>query len=352
MKQHPLPALAFGLALTFTTFTSASAAPDFQDHDQQAWAISLDNDLFRPTHTDRDFTAGLALTYSGRQGLHYWQGFDSTLGALDGLYGLHKGHSDQALLVPSIEFGIYGFTPDKIESPAIIADDRPYASLMYLSASRTYRAGPDADAWTTSLTLGVLGLNAFEEAQNTVHRAIGSDQALGWDHQISQGGELTARYQVAYHHFWNPASPSLQFKTTYFGSVGYLTEAGIALSTREGRISSPDYRFNPELISYGERVNDVADTPFGGRENYFWGGVSLKARAYNAFLQGQFRHSDHTFSAGQLRPVLAEAWIGYTASFSPALKLSYVLRAQSSEIRDGAGDRSLVWGGFVLSQSL
>lgn len=114
---------------------------------------------------------------------------------------------------------------------------------------------------------------------------------------------------------------------TYFGSVGYLTEFGAALVFRGGLISSPDNRFNPELMAYGERAPSVSAV--GGRENYFWGGLSVKARAYNAFLQGQFRDSDHELSANDLNVLLAEVWAGYTHTLWDNMELSYVLRVQS-----------------------
>jgi hypothetical protein len=357
MKAHKAKALALTAILAglapwpVVAESSVGTTSTGTHHDKQAWAISLDNDLFVPAGKDRDFTAGLALTYTGCAGVKYWQGLDDGLAALDDLHGLGASGHEASQVTPSIEIGSYGFTPDNIEARDVQQDERPYASLLYLSASRIYQATSGRDAWTSAITLGVLGADVFEGAQDGVHHVTGSDKPRGWDHQISDGGELTLRYQTAYHQYWNISSPSVELKTTYFGSVGYLTEGGIALSTRSGRISSPDYRFNPELISYGERVNDVAAAPYAGRESYFWGGVALKARAYNAFLQGQFRDSDHTLHASELRPLLAEAWIGYTLSFSRELKFSYVLRAQTSEIKKGEGDRNLLWGGLVLSQS-
>lgn len=320
------------------------------EHERQVWAVSMDNDLFVPgSGGDADFTGGMAFTYSGRNGLKYWRGFDTILGALDRTAGVNKS---AATVTPSIEFGFYGFTPVQIDTKEILTNDRPYASLVYLSASRIYQSGePGGDAWSSSLTIGVLGLDLFGDTQNALHRMTGSTKASGWQHQVSDGGEMTFRYQAAYHDYWSSNSESRNFKTTYFASVGYLTEAGIALSTRHGLIASPGHRFNPELISYGERANEAAVSPNEGDEGYFWSGVSIKARFYNAFLQGQFKHSEHTLDSDEAPPLLAEAWVGYTASIVRDVKFSYFLRAQSSEIRRGIGDRSMVWGGFVLSQA-
>lgn len=336
--------LALSLALSLFSATAHATSSD------SVLAISTDNDLFAPTQTDRDYTAGLAVTYSSNAEEFSDNGFSRMTGRIDQtlLSGL-PGFSERPVS-SALEFGAYGFTPEEISATTIDRDDRPYSSLVYFSASRSYQDPGTRNGWTTSLTVGALGLDLFKGGQNAIHGVIGSDKAEGWGHQISEGGEPTFRYSAAYHQYLGASQPDRQFKMTYFGSVGYLTEVGAALVFRDGLISSPDNRFNPELMAYGERAPGVSGP--GGRENYFWGGVSLKARAYNAFLQGQFRHSDHELDAGDLNILLAEVWAGYTHSFWGSTELSYVLRVQSSEIKDGTGDRTLAWGGLVLSKRL
>lgn len=63
---------------------------------------------------------------------------------------------------------------------------------------------------------------------------------------------------ATYHQYLDGSEPGSKFKVTYFGSVGYLTEFGAALVFRGGLISSPDNRFNPELMAYGERAPSVS----------------------------------------------------------------------------------------------
>ncbi|GAA3573283.1 lipid A deacylase LpxR family protein [Marinobacter xestospongiae] len=313
-------------------------------------AISTDNDLFAPTQTDRDYTAGLAITYSSNSAEFIDNPVSQVSQGLDGVLLPVLGGRVEIPKSAALELGAYGFTPEEISASDIDRSDRPYSSLVYLSASQSYES-PDADSgWTTSMTVGVLGLNAFNASQNAVHKLVGSDRANGWDHQISDGGEATLRYSAAYHQYLDASQPNQKYKVTYFGSVGYLTEFGAALVFRDGLISSPDNRFNPELMAYGERAPGVSAP--GGRESYFWGGLSVKARAYNAFLQGQFRDSDHELGANDLNVLLAEVWGGYTHSFVGGSEISYVLRVQSSEIKSGKGDRTLAWGGIVLSTRL
>ncbi|MBW4933152.1 lipid A deacylase LpxR family protein [Marinobacter sp. F4206] len=313
-------------------------------------AISTDNDLFAPTQTDRDYTAGMAITYSSNSEEFIGNPVSRISRRLDGFLLPGIGTDTEKAKGAALEFGVYGFTPEEIKATEINLDDRPYSSLVYFSSSQSYQSLGNDSGWTTSMTLGVLGLDVFKAGQNSVHKVIGSERARGWGHQISNGGEPTFRYSAAYHQYLDNSAPDQQFKVTYFGSVGYLTEFGAALVFRDGLISSPDNRFNPELMAYGERAPGVAAS--GGRENYFWGGMALKARAYNAFLQGQFRDSDHELDADDLNILLAEVWAGYTHSFVASTELSYVLRVQSSEIKDGTGNRTLAWGGLVFSKRL
>lgn len=346
-------AFAFALTLTLANTSQAQINESKKpgSDGESIWTFSMDNDLFAPAkNNDRDFTGGMAITYSTNKASEKTAFEKNTLGALDRILGIDQ-HNSANNTISSIEVGSYGFTPNYNET--FMQDgDRPFSSLVYLSFSRVYETDlPDEDAWTSTLTIGALGWDIFGRSQNAIHNLVGDEEVDGWDSQISDGGELTLRYQVAYHDFWASNQETNRFKTSYFASLGYLTEAGVAISTRQGLISSSSQRFTPELISYGEQVNHTAISPYEGEEHYFWGGVAVKLRAYNAFLQGQFRDSEYELDADEVRQFIAEAWLGYTASFSNRFKLSYVLRAQSSEVRGGDGDRGMIWAGIVFSHS-
>ncbi len=138
-------------------------------------------------------------------------------------------------------------------------------------------------------------------------------------------------------------------KSTVEGSLGYITEARWSLSFRAGQLRAPWWQSTPELTRYGERNN--AQPLKQPREHYLFGGVSLVGRAYNAFLQGQFRHSEVSYAADEVNHAIAEAWLGYTWAFGDGYRVSYLLRGHTSELRDGEGDRDVLWGGLVFSRS-
>jgi hypothetical protein len=247
---------------------------------------------------------------------------------------------------------LIAFTPADTLSAEPLPDDRPYANLLFVSNGRVRVDADDRHAWSSSITFGVLGLSLTERLHNTVHDLVGSERPRGYDHQISAGGEPTARYTLARHKRWiaNPSS-TMDVKTTVQGSVGYLTEASAAVTVRIGRFAAPWWSFAPELTDY-----IVAPVPFetrrnAGPETYFFAGLRLKARAYNAFLQGQFRASEVHYSANEIEPLVAVGWIGLVTPLFEQTQLSYTLNYQTAEVRHGEAARDALWGGMQLSHS-
>ena len=149
--------------------------------------------------------------------------------------------------------------------------------------------------------------------------------------------------------------PSGEAVTLPAGSIGYITEGSAALSWRWGRINTPWWAGSPDRVEYiAEPAPSTGGSVMnpGSRELYVWGGVKAHARFYNAFLQGQFRDSDVDYGYHDVRPLIGEAWLGVTAQIVGEYRLSWVMRYQTSELRPEPGDRSLVWGGLVLSHDL
>lgn len=321
----------------------------YEEPERSSWALAVDNDILALGGKDQDYTYGLNITYTGHAAKEGWYSLDAPLAWLDSALGFDH-LSPVGVSKHSIEAGMFGFTPNDIEVAEPLVGDRPYASLVYWANSRERLDIHHRVAWKSTLAVGFLGLDLVGDAQNEIHSLVGANTARGWSHQVSNGGEPTARYTVARQQHLTTLFNNLEIKSTVQGSVGYLTEASWSLSVRGGRYHTAWSSFNPELVSYGEK-SSYTNSGLSVDEHYFWGGVSLKARAYNAFLQGQFRDSEVTLERDQLRTLLVEAWLGYTIAFSEGYRISYVLRGHSSEIRQGPGDRNLIWGGLILSRT-
>jgi hypothetical protein len=309
--------------------------------------VQVDNDLFAGDNQDRDYTGGMSITISGERARDGLLSLDPLLGRLDRLVF----NGEETSVHHARQIGLLAFTPKDTLVREVQPDDRPYASLLFLSNGRVTVDADDRGAWTSSLTVGVLGLSLSERLHSAVHELVGSERPLGYDHQISAGGEPTARYTLARQKLWI-ADPSghVDVKTTVQGSVGFLTETSASISVRAGRFNSPWWSFAPELTDY-MAAPVPSESYHGSRELYVFAGARVKARAYNAFLQGQFRDSEVRYTSDEVQPLLAEAWIGVVTQILDQTQLSYALHYQTAELRDGPASRDALWGAVQLTHS-
>jgi hypothetical protein len=315
---------------------------------KSSWTLSFDNDILVPGGRDQDYTYGLNAAFAGKGAKDHWVSLHRPLAWIDQSIGLDSrfGQSNE---VSKIEYGLFGFTPEDISQKEVIPGDRPYASLVYVASSREYYNRSTQVSWQSTFTLGILGLSIVGDLQDRVHSVKGVEIPMGWHNQISNGGELTARYSVSRQSLLFKKGSGFELKSTYQGSVGYITEVSWSLSARAGKIHTPWASFNPELASYGEKSTSGAARRVS--EHYLWAGISIKARAYNVFLQGQFRDSAITYNSDEINHGIVEAWLGYTVSLFNGYSVTYSLRGHTSELKQGAGNRNVVWGGIKLTKT-
>jgi hypothetical protein len=242
------------------------------------------------------------------------------------------------------------FTPSDTLQARAQPEDRPYASLFFIANGRLRVASDNRAAWFSSFSIGALGLPVSEQLHGAVHEVVGSARPRGYSHQISAGGEPTARYTLARQRLWMSApSSTLDVKTTLQASAGYLTETSAAISVRIGRFSTPWWSFNPELTDYIPAPTPLIEGDRSAADFFFFAGARIKARAYNVFLQGQFRHSDVRLKSTEVEPLVAEAWMGVTSQVFGKTQMSYTLNFQSAEIRHGQAARDGLWGAVQIS---
>ena len=333
----------------------------FEGNEKQrtSWAFYIDNDLFALASKDRDYTGGVALTLSGQKVTTQALSLDSLLGKIDGSLGIaSRQNAINPPTLHSIEFGAHTFTPEDTGSRALIVNDRPYASLIYVANSRQQINPQARSSIITNFSIGALGLSFGESLQDAIHEVSSSDPVRGWGHQISDGGELTARYFVAQQKMryarYAGSSNNYEIKTATRASIGYLTGLSWGISGRWGRIRTPWWSFNPQVSGYADKSAPMASDVNGAakKEFYFWAGSNIHLRLYNAFLQGQFRDSALTYRDRELERVVLEAWAGVTMELPHQFRASYFLRGHSKEIKQGKGARSQLWGGLIFSRAI
>ncbi len=312
-----------------------------------SWIIGFDNDILVPGGRDQDYTYGVRLARVGDESKNHLFSIHSPLAKIDNIFRLDRAFS-AGFDNTSIEYGIFGFTPEDTSISEVNPDDRPYASLVYTSSAKQRLNFDRKQAWHSSLTVGFLGLPIVGDLQEGIHNVIGNDTPEGWDNQISSGGEPTFRYSLAKQNLIPTLFERIELKQTRQASVGYLTEASWSLGLRAGKIRSPWVGFNPEQSFYGEQTTNKNTSAV--QEHFFWAGIAMRARIYNAFLQGQFRDSDLTYNYSELNHLITEAWMGYTVSLKNGYSFSYYVRGHTTEVKEGSGNRNLIWGGLSLSR--
>lgn len=331
-----------------------------QEKYSAGWTLALDNDVLAFGNRDLDYTGGAAVTFAGLRAKEWPISLDPILGVMDFLVPNSDDLAGRAgYPLHAVQFGLLAFTPDDLNNPEPIYTDRPYASLLFQSNSRTFVSSPTAPVYETSFTFGFLGLDLAKGLQRGLHQELNLDKVPeGWDYQISEGGEPTARFiwarQSLLSSNFQTEITEYELKWRVETSVGYLTEASIALSGRWGLINSPWWSFTPERADYVSQPAPVIGNALrqGVRELYVWGGVKLRARVYNAFLQGQFRDSHVELSSDQIEQSNAEAWVGVTWQMSNEFRIGYVIRYQTQELDSSLENRDLVWGGLIVSRDL
>lgn len=322
------------------------------------WELYIDNDAFALLNTDQDYTGGLAVSLLGRRAVEYPVSLDAMRDRIDKWLGHKKLYQfPDTIEQHSIEIGLESFTPKDTISSSPIFDDRPYASLLFLSNSYKATFPEKKISFHSSFTIGFLGLRVADEMQKILHGMLGQSGAGGWGNQISDGGELTAQYsfsrQKTRAHKHIAHGLSYEVNTMFGGSVGYITDVGVGLFGRAGRIYSPWWSFNPHhhgSIHIGAPIIS-ANKEQDSTERYFWSGINLKYRVYNALLQGQFRESTVTFTRDELNSWIVESWLGYTRSIGKRYRINFTIRASTPELKIGE-KRSPVWGSFTISKSI
>ena len=319
--------------------------------------VVLDEHLLTNGSRDQDYNGGGELTFSGEHTGPIGRVLDRALGFVD-----DKTCPTSRFAAPgwqlehAFALGLLVFTPRDLTAHEVISGDRPYASLFFLSAGRRYVSSDMDVAYNSSLTVGMLGLPAAGSVQSALHSLSGSVQPQGWSHQVSAGGEPTIRYSTARQALlqeYGQGQLHGDSKWTVAGSIGTVTEASLAFNTRWGRIESPWWAFTPEQTMYVPETQPIPP-PLGINtppEVFVFAGARAKLRAYNAFLQGQFRHSDLRYGEGDLNPVLGEAWAGVEMRTSSGWALQYLVRWEAPELVSGLGSRSFVWGSIEVSRT-
>jgi hypothetical protein len=339
--------------------TPSPAGPEFDTAKFTGFSFYAENDLFQKGRMDEDrnYTGGFGFQFNGSfvEKAH----LDAPLRVLDGwtLISKKKHEELQRHFFSLMVFGT-AFTPDNLRRTRPVRGDRPYGSIIGVSARRLSVDNDTLDtAWSSELVVGALGLPVARNLQTWIHRRLRARSGLkepydplGWHNQISDGGEPTALYRVAYEKLLvGTAQPNVrkhvQLSGGLVGSVGYYTNVNAILNARLGAFNSNFWEFRPDAMN-SQNQNLEGGRPKGW-ELFVFGGVRPRFNIYNALLQGQFRESVYTVG---IKRATVEWDLG-AAAFIPALRMQIswnVLAGRTSEF-EGTQPRTHTWGSIIFT---
>lgn len=367
-RRYPVVAVAVALLLVGSRgLAQDPATGEARATDGSGWTFHIDNDvLYSRYNEDRNYTGGFGFEYA-------WSDPDRLewltrpVRALDRWTSWLGPPTEGGRTYYSALFATTAFTPEDLRSRAPIPDDRPYASLFFAS-TRALSVNPDEDfARTSEFAIGILGLPIAGEVQAFVHEYITprSPDPMGWDNQISDGGEPTAWARVAANKLLKSAPaegpPRFQLAWQAEAALGYQTYAGIGSTVRFGKIRSPFWGFDPNPLGVGTRKAPTQEPEPEMRkkgrrkskavqELYLFAAVEGSGVVYNVALQGQFRDSKVTFDASQVERFVYELHGGVSIRLWRTT-ITYALHFRGPEYK-GPMARRHVWAGLYVSRPL
>ncbi|CAM4080409.1 lipid A deacylase LpxR family protein [Vibrio neonatus] len=285
--------------------------------------LGIDNDGI--VTTDQDYTNGLFLTYSDYFEIQPGSLFDSLPGNQ-----FSATANDHRLHKYNIKVGQKMWTPEDIENPNPIADERPYAGLLYLS-STLYSIAPSAIN-SYSVMLGTVGPNAYaEESQKYVHSLIKSADPKGWDNQISN----QVVFNLGYNRMDKWYQSDLSGATTHEISTptrllvgNYRSELATGLMWRWG--TELNQSFGSARIS-NESTLDPSLIVHGNTGWYLFSGIEGRVRFNDITIDGD--RPDDGITADEVEHLQGTATIGITGYYQ-GWGASLAISSKSSDYKE------------------
>jgi lipid A 3-O-deacylase len=184
------------------------------------------------------------------------------------------------------------YTPDNIQQRELIADDRPYAGLVYggMSLYEDLPVGNWRQATDLHLDIGLVGPSSLADSiQREVHRVTESDRPNGWGNQL--GDE--ALVNVALRRQWWHTSPFVGKQFAHGPSMGaalgnLYTYASAGYSVRWGDEASGIPTLTPNA---GSRHHMTSSD---GWQWYVFANVEGYYMAQNLTLDGNTFRNSHS----------------------------------------------------------
>jgi lipid A 3-O-deacylase len=308
--------------LVLPVVATAARAQERPPDERGTFTLLIENDAL--DSSDRHYTNGLKLAWLSSEKIPDW------LRAAGDWLPFFSPNSRRRY---GFSIGQSIFTPEDKETAALITDDRPYAGWLYAGFAMTADSGNQLD--TFELNLGVVGPSAKgEQLQNGFHRAIGSDQANGWDNQLHDEFGAVLYYEHKWRGLLETSRGGFGVDVTPHvgGALGNVyTYAAGGATLRFGQDLPSDYgppRVRPALAGTG------FFNPSAGFGWYLFAGAEGRAVARDIFLDGNTT-GDDSHSVDK-KPFVADLQAGIAITIqSVRLAFTQVYRTKEFDGQDG-----------------
>lgn len=206
------------------------------------------------------------------------------------------------------------YTPEDISDPNLRPNERPYAGTLMLGISESKQSGEFI--LSRAFSAGVLGPDAqCEFSQKYVHEKIGSQEPMGWDHQLPN--EIVAQSRL---------EAGTQFSGGIFHLYPYVkTNLGTLLVDAGAGVTF--------YLGSGKQLLDDRIMVEGEGEAWFFNflaGAEQRAIGFNATLDGNAFHE--TDLQIEKEPILTEYKVGLEGGHGPYL-FGYTIIVRSDEYK-------------------
>lgn len=330
--------ITLNIALLFIGFACFAQS---EIEEPKTFSIQTDQDfLFRTPFSkneDRNYTQGTSFVYSSPRLINSFA-----------FYPLRKirAWSDSIKkdaaedFSSSIALSGTAFTPRIIDSIAPVIGDRPFAFLLFVSTSTTYkyqklnRKGKAVDIYNSvTINYGIFGTNIGYKFQGWAHKNLVQGRPTdpkGWNHQISKGGApaLLLEYN-RFRPLWSDGTFSIEDRRAFDigwnagGSIGYYDRIFTGLYARFGWLRPKNQaRWNGGFSSMNSgSFQQIKPMPnirkfFKIWEPFVYGRANGTLMLRNAMLVGQgFGNSVYTLKPGWATAPLFEYEWGVVIAF-------------------------------------
>lgn len=297
--------------------------------------FSLENDSIG-SGRDEDYTNGTRLTYFDAQAA-----IPDTIHAIAGYIPTFSINQTTSIFYT---LGQNLYTPSDITLRAAVANDRPWAAWLYLSAGLVTVTDNHVDE--LELTAGVIGpAAAGEPVQRVVHEILGASTPKGWDNQLHNEPGLMTSWSRRWPAAWDTRQGGLYMAAEphagmTIGNVYSYASGGATFYITPDHQGLQDVppRVRPAIPGTGFFA--TADDSMSW---YLFAGIEGRAVARNIFLDGNsFCDSprvDKEYLVGDVTIGVATTW--------DDLRLSYSVTYRTREFK-GQEEGSL-FGSLSLS---